>query len=161
MGRGGQGARHAVVAAVGGGGSAGGSRSSRSAGYYGEPLGAIEEELKSYEELGLAGLKFKVGGRSPAEDAERVARARAAAPAGFILAIDAVPGLQRARSAGPRQAGLGPRHRLVRRAGGLGQRRTRDARRADAWPDTGVCGAERALTGRVPRTDGARGDRRL
>ena len=60
-------------------------------GYYGEPLGAIEEELKSYEELGLAGLKFKVGGRSPAEDAERVARARAA-PAGFILAIDANQG---------------------------------------------------------------------
>ena len=90
MGRGGQGARHAVVAAV---------RGFRRrvpliaiGGYYGEPLGAIEEELKSYEELGLAGLKFKVGGRSPAEDAERVARARAAAPAGFILAIDANQG---------------------------------------------------------------------
>ena len=61
-------------------------------GYYGEPLGSIEEEVQSYEELGLAGLKFKVGGRSPAEDAERVARARAAAPDGFVLAIDANQG---------------------------------------------------------------------
>src|ERR1035437_1419908 len=58
-------------------------------GYYGDALGTIEEEIQSYVDLGLAGLKFKVGGRSPAEDAERVARARAAAPEGFKLAIDA------------------------------------------------------------------------
>jgi len=61
-------------------------------GYYGEPLGPIEDEIKSYVELGLAGLKFKVGGRSPAEDAERVARARNAAPDGFIISIDANQG---------------------------------------------------------------------
>jgi L-alanine-DL-glutamate epimerase-like enolase superfamily enzyme len=61
-------------------------------GYYGEPLGPIEDEINSYVELGLAGLKFKVGGRSPAEDAERVARARNAAPDGFIISIDANQG---------------------------------------------------------------------
>lgn len=61
-------------------------------GYYGDALGTIEEEIQSYVDLGLAGLKFKVGGRSPAEDAERVARARAAAPKGFKLAIDANQG---------------------------------------------------------------------
>lgn len=61
-------------------------------GYYGDPLGTIEEEIAAYVKLGLAGLKFKVGGRSPAEDAERVARARAAAPPGFLLAIDANQG---------------------------------------------------------------------
>lgn len=61
-------------------------------GYYGDPLGTIEEEIQSYVDLGLAGIKFKVGGRSPAEDAERVARARAAAPAGFKIAIDANQG---------------------------------------------------------------------
>jgi D-galactarolactone cycloisomerase len=61
-------------------------------GYYGEPLGPIEDEIASYRRLGLAGCKFKVGGRSPAEDAERVARARAAAPDGFLLAIDANQG---------------------------------------------------------------------
>jgi L-alanine-DL-glutamate epimerase-like enolase superfamily enzyme len=42
--------------------------------------------------MGLAGMKFKVGGLPPAQDAERVARARAAAPAGFVLAIDANQG---------------------------------------------------------------------
>ena len=61
-------------------------------GYYGDPLGTIEEEIQSYVDLGLAGVKFKVGGRSPAEDAERVARARAAAPQGFLLSIDANQG---------------------------------------------------------------------
>ncbi len=61
-------------------------------GYYGDPLGTIEEEIQSYVDLGLAGLKFKVGGRSPAEDAERVAQARAAAPEGFLLSIDANQG---------------------------------------------------------------------
>ena len=61
-------------------------------GYYGEPLGTIEEEISSYVEMGLAGVKFKVGGRSPAEDAERVTRARAAAPQGFVIALDANQG---------------------------------------------------------------------
>ena len=61
-------------------------------GYYGEPLGTIEEEIQSYVDLGLAGVKWKVGGATPAADAERVARARAAAPAGFLISIDANQG---------------------------------------------------------------------
>lgn len=61
-------------------------------GYYGDPLGTIEEEIQSYVDMGLAGIKFKVGGLSPTDDAERVARARAAAPEGFIISIDANQG---------------------------------------------------------------------
>ncbi|MEO9176206.1 MAG: mandelate racemase/muconate lactonizing enzyme family protein, partial [Gaiellales bacterium] len=47
-------------------------------GYYDGGL-SIDEEIASYREMGLAGCKFKVGGRSPEEDAARVLRARAAA----------------------------------------------------------------------------------
>lgn len=62
-------------------------------GYYGEPLGPIEDEVAYYRDvLGLAGMKFKVGGRSPAEDAERVHRARAAGGADFVICIDANQG---------------------------------------------------------------------
>jgi L-alanine-DL-glutamate epimerase-like enolase superfamily enzyme len=61
-------------------------------GYYGDPLGTIEEEIQSYVDFGLAGVKFKVGALSPTEDAERVARARAASPKGFKIAIDANQG---------------------------------------------------------------------
>jgi L-alanine-DL-glutamate epimerase-like enolase superfamily enzyme len=42
--------------------------------------------------LGLAGVKFKVGGRSPAEDAVRVTEARAAAGDDFIITMDANQG---------------------------------------------------------------------
>lgn len=62
-------------------------------GYYGEPLGPIAEEIGYYrEELGLAGIKFKVGGRSPEVDAERVAAAREAAGADFTICVDANQG---------------------------------------------------------------------
>lgn len=62
-------------------------------GYYGDPLGPIEEEIAYYREvLGLAGMKFKVGGRSPQVDAERVRAARAAAGPDFVLCIDANQG---------------------------------------------------------------------
>jgi L-alanine-DL-glutamate epimerase-like enolase superfamily enzyme len=62
-------------------------------GYYGEPLGPIEEEVTHCRDvLGMAGMKFKVGGRTPAEDAERVHRARAAAGPDFVLCIDANQG---------------------------------------------------------------------
>jgi L-alanine-DL-glutamate epimerase-like enolase superfamily enzyme len=60
-------------------------------GYYDSPLG-IAEELAAYRDMGMAGCKLKVGGRSPAEDAERVAAARAAAGDDFVLAIDANQG---------------------------------------------------------------------
>lgn len=61
-------------------------------GYYGEPLGTISDEIQSYQDLGLAGVKFKVGGRSPREDAERVQAARSAAGDDFVIAIDANQG---------------------------------------------------------------------
>jgi D-galactarolactone cycloisomerase len=61
-------------------------------GYYGEPLGTIADEIASYKDLGLAGIKFKVGGATPAEDAQRVAAARATAGDNFVIAIDANQG---------------------------------------------------------------------
>ncbi|MFI0424076.1 mandelate racemase/muconate lactonizing enzyme family protein [Spongiactinospora sp. 9N601] len=61
-------------------------------GYYHEPLGAIADEIAAYREWGLAGIKFKVGGRTPAEDADRVVAARQAAGDDFVLAIDANQG---------------------------------------------------------------------
>jgi len=61
-------------------------------GYYGDVLGTIEQEIQSYLDLGLAGIKFKVGGALPEIDAERVERARGAAPEGFLIAVDANQG---------------------------------------------------------------------
>lgn len=61
-------------------------------GYYGEPLGTIADEIASYRELGLGGMKFKVGGATPDIDAERVRRAFAAADADFLIAVDANQG---------------------------------------------------------------------
>jgi L-alanine-DL-glutamate epimerase-like enolase superfamily enzyme len=64
-------------------------------GYYGEPLGSIGEEIAAYKELGLAGMKFKIGGASPEVDAGRVAAAREAAGPDWILAVDANQGYSR------------------------------------------------------------------
>src|SRR5437763_1906843 len=61
-------------------------------GYYGGPPEAIDEEIAEYLDLGLAGVKLKVGGLSPEEDAARVRRARAAAGDDFVIAIDANQG---------------------------------------------------------------------
>src|SRR5690606_29791574 len=47
------------------------------------------KEMEEYRELGLAGCKFKVGGRTPEEDAERTQAARRAAGADFIICADA------------------------------------------------------------------------
>jgi D-galactarolactone cycloisomerase len=69
----------------------------------------IADEMAQLRKLGLAGVKFKVGGRSPAEDAKRVLSARAAAGADFIICVDANQGytyeaarefVQRAAAAG-------------------------------------------------------------
>jgi L-alanine-DL-glutamate epimerase-like enolase superfamily enzyme len=57
-------------------------------GYYGTGV-PISEEIADFRERGLAGMKFKVGGRSPEEDAERFREARAAAGDAFILCADA------------------------------------------------------------------------
>lgn len=60
-------------------------------GYY-APNADIDAEIAELREMGLAGLKFKVGGLSPDEDAERFKRARAAAGPDFVLAADANQG---------------------------------------------------------------------
>src|SRR5436853_3056903 len=60
-------------------------------GYYmeGKTLGDIGREMEAYRRAGMAGCKFKVGGLAPAQDAARVAAARDAAGADFLLAVDA------------------------------------------------------------------------
>jgi L-alanine-DL-glutamate epimerase-like enolase superfamily enzyme len=60
-------------------------------GYYGTGV-PIAEEVAELRELGLAGLKFKVGGLSPDEDATRFRAAREAAGPDFLLAADANQG---------------------------------------------------------------------
>ena len=46
----------------------------------------------------FAGMKFKVGGRSPADDAERVRSAREAAGPDFVIMVDANQGYERAEA---------------------------------------------------------------
>lgn len=60
-------------------------------GYYmeGKTEADIVAEMKMYEAAGMAGCKFKVGGLTPEEDAERVHVARAAVGGQFVLAVDA------------------------------------------------------------------------
>lgn len=61
-------------------------------GYYHTPNEGIADEIAEYRAMGLAGMKFKVGGKSPEEDATRVALAREAAGDDFVLAVDANQG---------------------------------------------------------------------
>jgi L-alanine-DL-glutamate epimerase-like enolase superfamily enzyme len=61
-------------------------------GYYGQSDVELEAEVAEYIDLGLAGMKLKVGGLSPAEDAARVERVRQAGGADFVLTIDANQG---------------------------------------------------------------------
>jgi D-arabinonate dehydratase len=60
-------------------------------GYYmpGKTHADIGREVESYQDAGMAGCKFKVGGLSPEEDAQRVAVARKAVGDDFILCVDA------------------------------------------------------------------------
>jgi D-galactarolactone cycloisomerase len=64
------------------------------AGYYeeGKTLADFGREMEEIKAAGHAGCKFKVGGRTPAEDAERVRVARKAAGEDFILIVDANQG---------------------------------------------------------------------
>lgn len=74
----------------------GGSRSSLPViaigGYYGADDAGIAAEMAKYRDLGIGGCKFKVGGRSPEEDARRVRVARDAAGPDFLLMADANQG---------------------------------------------------------------------
>jgi D-galactarolactone cycloisomerase len=56
--------------------------------YYGTEI-PINEEIADFRARGLAGMKFKVGGLTPEEDAERFRQARAAGGDDFILCADA------------------------------------------------------------------------
>jgi L-alanine-DL-glutamate epimerase-like enolase superfamily enzyme len=60
-------------------------------GYY-APDADITREVKGLVEAQFAGMKFKVGGLTPEEDAERVREARDAAGSDFALAVDANQG---------------------------------------------------------------------
>ncbi len=57
-------------------------------GYYDSGI-TIEKEYKDLRQLGVAGIKFKVGGLTPVEDAKRVKEMRKVAGDEFILAVDA------------------------------------------------------------------------
>ncbi|HEY8687367.1 MAG TPA: mandelate racemase/muconate lactonizing enzyme family protein [Chloroflexota bacterium] len=61
-------------------------------GYYSDDPSAIDREAERYREMGVGGCKFKVGGRSPEEDAERTRRLRAAVGPDFIITVDANQG---------------------------------------------------------------------
>lgn len=67
-------------------------------GYYHLDLDQTADLLQRYVAMGFAGCKFKVGGRSPEEDAQRVRTARAAAGDGFALMADANQGYDRAQA---------------------------------------------------------------
>jgi len=64
------------------------------AGYYeeGKSLADFAREMQVLQGLGLGGCKFKVGGRSPREDAARVRAARAAVGPEFKICVDANQG---------------------------------------------------------------------
>lgn len=64
------------------------------AGYYeeGKTLADYGREMECLRKMDLAGCKFKVGGRSPEEDARRIKEARAGGGEDFILMADANQG---------------------------------------------------------------------
>jgi D-arabinonate dehydratase len=66
-------------------------------GYYRErdELAGLAEEVAELKQHGVGGLKLKVGGRTPRQDAERVAAVRRAAGDDFIVAADANQGWTR------------------------------------------------------------------
>jgi D-galactarolactone cycloisomerase len=61
-------------------------------GYYHLDHAQTAALIRSYVDAGFAGVKFKVGGRTPEEDAARVAVAREAAGPGFAIMVDANQG---------------------------------------------------------------------
>ncbi len=67
-------------------------------GYYHLSLDEVGEVIRRYVDAGFAGMKFKVGGKTPAEDAARVRAAREAAGPDFALMVDANQGYDRAQA---------------------------------------------------------------
>ncbi len=66
-------------------------------GYY-SAAADIDAEVKTLRDAGFAGMKFKIGGLSPAEDAVRVRTALAAAGDNFRVAVDANQGWSAAQA---------------------------------------------------------------
>jgi D-galactarolactone cycloisomerase len=66
------------------------------AGYYeeGKTLSDFADEMVALQNMGLGGCKFKVGGLSPAADAERVKAARGAVGPEFKICVDANQGFE-------------------------------------------------------------------
>jgi D-galactarolactone cycloisomerase len=67
-------------------------------GYYHLDAAQTADTVRRYVEQGFGGMKFKVGGRTPAEDAERFRVAREAAGPSFVLMADANQGYDRAQA---------------------------------------------------------------
>ncbi len=67
-------------------------------GYYHLSNDEVAGLIRQYVEAGFAGMKFKVGGKTPAEDAARVRIAREAAGRDFALMVDANQGYDRAQA---------------------------------------------------------------
>jgi len=65
-------------------------------GYYHLTGDDLQTTMRRYMQAGFAGVKFKVGGRRPAEDAERVRAAREALGPDAALMVDANQGWDRA-----------------------------------------------------------------
>src|SRR5207247_1022691 len=61
-------------------------------GYYGGDLDDIRREVEASKIAGYRGCKFKIGARTPAEDATRVETARASLGDEFVLTVDANQG---------------------------------------------------------------------
>jgi D-arabinonate dehydratase len=64
-------------------------------GYYSDDEADVARQIERYRDLGFGGCKFKVGGRSPEEDAHRTRLAREAAGTDFVLMADANQGYSR------------------------------------------------------------------
>jgi D-galactarolactone cycloisomerase len=58
-------------------------------GYYSDDPHLIEREMSFFSDEGFVGMKFKVGGKPPKEDAARLKHAVAMAPPGFLFIVDA------------------------------------------------------------------------
>lgn len=61
-------------------------------GYYSDDADAVEREAERWLALGFRGCKFKVGGRTPEVDAERVRRLRRTVGPAFTITVDANQG---------------------------------------------------------------------
>ena len=67
-------------------------------GYYHLDAAQTADTVRRYVEQGFGGMKFKVGGRTPTEDAERFRVAREAVGPDFVLMADANQGYDRAQA---------------------------------------------------------------